>query len=352
MKQSLIIVFCLFIFHSVSFAQSYVQKPSSEIAYLQPKDLKPNEKKGAYYNEHWTYHIILDNGAQIYLTYAVSHFAGIRGSASSGRLSLLNWEGEDYRVAREYSLNDLVFYEDTYKMTLNPERSLWFEGKPSDNNHRIFYRTGKDGILYDISINFDNPFLGFTQGDGIFKLGDDDELGMFTHIPFSNVSGFVALNHDTVKVTGIGFMNHVYETNIATRLFRSSYAFNQKTDKGFEGGFFMVPKDHPNEAVGYAYFYDGKNLTLKNPLNIVVLDRQEIKGQKIPSLISVNYEDGSNENFHFDEIEERISMLDELSGFKRMLVKRFLGGEILFYRGQAKIGNTDNRVFFNISLID
>jgi hypothetical protein len=228
MKQSLIIAFCLFYFHNFLFAQNFVQKPSSEVTYLQPKDLKSNEKKGAYYNEQWAYHVILDNGAQIYVTYAISHFAAFRSSASSGRLSLLNWEGEDYRVAREYSLDELMFYEDEYKMDLNPERGLWFEGKPGNNNHRFYYRTKKDGIHYDISINFDHPFPGFTQGDGVFKLGNDDELGMFTHIPFSKVSGFVALNHDTVKVAGIGFMHHIYETNIATRLFRSSYAFSQK----------------------------------------------------------------------------------------------------------------------------
>ncbi|MEX0844460.1 MAG: hypothetical protein WD022_04230 [Balneolaceae bacterium] len=347
MKQSFIIVLCLLYFQNVLLAQDYVKKPVSKITDLKPGDFKIHEQKGAYYNEQWAYHVILDNGAQIYVTYAVHYFAGLRKSSSSGRLSLLNWEDEDYSTAKEYDLNDLVLREDTFKMKLHPERAIWLEGIPGHNNHHFYFR-GK----YEISINFDDPFPGFTQGDGVFKLGDQDEVGMLTHIPFSKVSGFIARNQDTVIVSGIGFMDHIYQTNLATRLFETSYKFNEKTESGFSGGYFMVPKNHPNEVVGYAYFFDGVNLTLKYPENIVVHNRKEVLGAKIPVNISVNYEDGSNDTFHFNEVEERVAMLNELSGIKKLIIKPFLGGEVLFYRGKAQKNNSSGEVFFNLSLVD
>lgn len=351
MKRLFIIILCLFYVQNLV-AQSYVTNPDHEINYLQPQDIKINEKKGAYYNEQWAYHVVLDNGAQIYVTYAISYFAGLRGSVSSGRLSLINWEGKDYRVAREYNLNDLVFVEDAYKMDLNPERGIWFEGKPGNNNHRFYYRTQKDGIHYDISINFDDPFPGFTQGNGEFQLGEQDQLGMFTHIPYSKVSGFIALDRDTAEVTGIGFMDHTYASNITAKLFKSSYKFNDKTERGFSGGYFMIPKDRTDEAAGYAYFYDGEQLTLKNAKSIEVLNREEVMGKKIPIDISINYEDGTKDTLHFDKIDEKVSMLDELAGLKKIIAKRFLGGEVLFYRGKARKNNSNKTVFFNLSLVN
>jgi|AntRauTorckE6833_2_1112554.scaffolds.fasta_scaffold00583_4 hypothetical protein len=350
MKQTLIVV-VLFCFQNILFAQNYVQNPDNTVNYLEAEDIKPNEQQGAYYNENWAYHVVLDNGAEIYVTYSISHFSGLRSAASSGRLSLLNWNRKDYNVAREYGIDEMVYDEENYKMNLNPERGIWIEGKPGED-HRFYYRTEKDGIHYDISINFDDPFKAFTQGDGVFKLGSQDEVGLFTHIPFSKVSGFVALNHDTVEVKGIGFMDHTYQTNVATRLFDTSYKFNQKTENGFYGGHLMVPKDQPNEVSGYAYSYDGKNLTIRNAKNIEVKNRKNIMGKNIPTSIKINYKEGPPDNFLFNNVYEKISMLDELSGFKKMIAKRFVGGEILFYRGKADRNNQQNNVYFNLSLVD
>ncbi|MCH2449093.1 MAG: hypothetical protein MK198_02995 [Gracilimonas sp.] len=332
-------------------AQNYVQLEDSTVNYLQPEDIKPNKQQGSYYNEHWAYHVILENGAEIYVTYSISHFAGVRGAAASGRLSLLNWEGKDYQVAREYDLNDMNFDEQTYQLKLHPDRGLWTEGKINED-HRFYYRTEKDGIHYDISINFNNPFPGFTLGNGVFKLGSQDEVGLFTHIPFSYVSGFVALNGDTVKVKGIGFMDHYYQTNVATRLFETSYKFNNKTQNGFSGGHFMIPKDQKNEVAGYMYSYDGDKLILKNPDKIEVQERTNVMGEKIPTSIIVNYADGSTDHFWFNNVYEKISMLDELSGFKKMIAKRFVGGEILFFRGTALRNDDGEDVYFNLSLVD
>ncbi|MEQ8523052.1 hypothetical protein [Gracilimonas sp.] len=346
MKQSFIVILCLFYFQQALFAQNYIKKTPPEITDLEQDDFKIHKKQGAYYNEQWAYHVILNNGAQIYVTYTVHHFAGLRNSSSSGRLSLLNWKGENYSTAKEYDLNNLVLDENPYKMKLHPERDIWIAGIPGFNEHHFHFK-GK----YEIQINFDQPYPGFKPGDGVFKVGNEDELGMFVHIPFSRVSGYIADNNDTVKVSGIGFMDHTYQTNLATRLFETSYKFNGRTESGFSGGHFLVPKHSPNDAIGYAYFYDGETLTLKDPEKITVNKRKEVSGTKIPVDITVNYEDGSNDTFYFSEVEEKVAMLDELSAFKKLIIKPFLGGEVLFYRGRAQT-NKKEEVYFNLSLVD
>ncbi|MEX2602648.1 MAG: hypothetical protein WD361_00520 [Gracilimonas sp.] len=351
MKQPLLFIIILFLAQNNLLAQSYVQIEDTNLTFLDATHIKPNEKKGAYYNEHWSYHVILDNDAELHLTFSISHFAGFRGSATGARLSILNWEGNDYHMAREYGHDDLVYNEQEYKLALHPNRSIWFEGDPN-KDHRFFLRTEKDGVYYDMSIHFNDPYKGFTMGDGVFKLGSDDEVGIFSHIPFSKVSGFISLNQDTVNISGIGFMDHIYQTNVGTRLFETSYKFNERTENGFSGGYFMVPKGHNNEVAGYAYTYDGKSLTLKYPENIKVLEERSVMGKTIPSNIQVTYSDNSIDAFLFNNVQEKISMLDELSGLKKMFAKRFLGGEILFYRGKAQRNNSEAEVSFHISLVD
>lgn len=351
MKQFILVLFTSILFQPSLFSQKFVHNPSDQIQYLDAESMKPHEKNGAYYNEHWNYHVILNNGSEIYITYSISHFGGLKSSVSSARMSLINWKGNDYKVAREYHLNDLVFDEETYKMNLNPERGIWIEGKPEDK-HRFYFRTQKDDILYDISIDFEDPYPALTQGDGIFELGENDQFGLFTHFPFSKVSGYVALNGDTVQVKGFGFMHHYYQTNFATKLFDKSYNYHTKTENGFAGGYFLIPKNHPTEAVGYSYHYDGQEMTILNPKNIVILDQQEIMGDKIPKTIQVNYEDDSYETFRFHLIKEKVSMLEEIGGVKKMLAKQFLGGEILFYRGKAKRIHRGGEVYFNLSLVN
>lgn len=350
MKQSLIVVILLCI-PTVLMAQNYVQIQDSSVNYLQPEDMKPNERQGSYYNEHWAYHVILDNEAELYLTFSISHFAGFRGSVTGSRLSILNWEGKDYKMAREYDHDDLVYNEEEYKFALHPNRSIWFEGDPGED-HRFFLRTEKDGVYYDMSIHFDDAYPGFTVGDGVYELGNDDEVGIYTHIPYSKVSGFISLNQDTVNISGIGFMDHTYQTNVAPRLFQTSYKFNQKTNDGFSGGNFMIPKDHTDEVAGYMYSYDGNELTVKHPNTVSVEGRANVMGKNIPTTIRVDYEDGSNDRFRFYDVYEKISMLDELGGFKKMIAKRFIGGELLFYRGKAERNSNGEEVYFNLSLVD
>merc|ERR1711879_446502 len=139
--------------------------------YINSDNIKQHEKKGGYYNEFWNYHIVLDNGSEIYLNYSITHYGGVRDAVSGARLSLINWNGKNYNAAREYNLNKFTFSDDTYKFDLNPERGIWFEGRLPDK-HLINFNTKKNGTLFDIKLDFADIKPGFTWGDGKFLLGN------------------------------------------------------------------------------------------------------------------------------------------------------------------------------------
>ncbi|MEQ9310357.1 MAG: hypothetical protein RLN90_12960 [Balneolaceae bacterium] len=340
----------LFVFTSYSFSQEYPIYPTGDIKSLSASDIKEHEKKGGFYNEFWNYHIALENGSEIYLTYSINHFGGLRNAVSGARMSLLNWNGKNYSAAREYDLEKLVFEEEPYRFMLNTERGIWFEGKLPDE-HKVHFRTNKNGTHFDINLDFIDAMDGFTWGDGIFDLDENNELALFTHIPFSKISGFIALDYDTVEIKGIGFMNHTYQTNVGTRLFEKSFKYIHSENGNYAAGYFLIPKDNESKVVGYAFEGTGNEITLKKPISVQVQSTDTFLGEKISERIKICYESSPCEILEIETMYEKIAMLEELGGIKKMLAKRFLGGDIIELRGSAKRNGNEN-VFYSLTKLD
>jgi hypothetical protein len=332
-----------------SLAQDFVTKPEGDVVRISSEEIRKHEKQGAYYNEFWNYHISLDNGAQIYLNYSMSHFGGFRGAVSGARMSILNWEGKDYKAAREYDIEKLIFEEDSFKMNLNPERGIWFEGKLPDH-HKVHFKTDKNGTHFDINIDFKEILPGFTWGDGLFNLGEHDEMGMYTHIPGAKVDGFIALDFDTVKVTGTAFMDHIYQTNVGTRLFEKSFRYVRADEKSYIAGDFLIPKDAEDEVAGYAFEVKDGLVSLKKPSSITTLRKGKFLGEEVSSVIEICFENEECDTIEVVDMQEKIAMLDELGGIKKMLAKRFLGGDIIELRGSALLNK--KKVFYNLTVLD
>ncbi len=339
------LVFCAF-----AFSQEFPQKPEGDLEYLEDFEIKEHEKKGGFYNEFWNYHVALANGSEIYLTYSISHFGGVKGAVTGARMSLLNWNGKNYSAAREYDLEKLVFEEDKYKFFLNPERGIWFEGKLPDQ-HKIHFRTNKNGTHFDINLDFVDPIEGFTWGDGIFDLNDSNELALFTHVPFSNISGFIALDFDTVQVTGTAFMDHTYQTNVGTRLFEKSFKYIYSENGNFAAGYFLIPKNNEAEVVGYAFEGNKNGIRLKKPTTITVKSNEKELGERIANKIEICYQSHPCEIVEVETIYEKIAMLEELGGLKKMLAKKFLGGDIIELRGVAKLDGK-NKIYYSLTKLD
>jgi hypothetical protein len=56
-------------------------------------------------------------------------------------------------------------------------------------------------------------------------------------------------------------------------------------------------------------------------------------GAKVPTALEISFQDGSR--VELDRSEDRLqqSVLHEFSGFSKMAIKSFMGGEILTFRG-------------------
>ena len=301
-------------------------------------DMLPHTKAGSYYNEFWVYHIFLENDLQLHITFSLANFGTFKSAVSGGKLFVSNFNGANYNVAREFSLDRLVIDEQQHKMRLHEGREIYFKGKLPESHH-ILFNTTKDGTSYLVDLDFHDIHPGYKSGDGITRVEDDD-MGIFVHIPKASVEGTVAVNDDTLAVRGTAYMDHTYQTDLSSKIVDKGFRHITHTDEGFHTGYYLVPKNRSDDSViGIALENKGLATTLKQPTGIQINQYSDIAGNDIPKEIEVAYLSGDRQVFRRLQDFQSVSFLEEVGGFRKRLVRRFLGGEIIEYVGTGDLNN-------------
>lgn len=310
-------------------------------------DMLPHTKQGSYYNEFWVYHVFLENNLQLHITFSLANFGSFKSAVSGGRLFVSNFKGNDYHMSREYPLEKFEIDEELHRIRLHPERNIYFGGE-LPNSHNILYQTSKNDVSYLVDLSFDNISRGYTRDDGIFKL-DDDEMGLFIHIPKASVSGTVAINDDTLEVKGTAYMDHTYQTNLSSKLVDKGFRHITHTEDGFSTGYYLIPKDRSEaQVVGLGLVQSSTVTELETPRKITILESQDIDDRSIPSSIEILYESGKRRTLERTQDFQHVSFLGEIGGLRKRLVRSFLGGEIIEYVG---LGRLDGNIPANYNFL-
>ncbi len=325
---------------------SSITKPSGELETTSASDIKPMNRGSSTFNEAWVYHIYLDDGTQLYLSYMLANFGTFMSPVGGGRLSVINFDGEYYQVARQYDIDQMKYSEQDYKLRLHPEREIWFEGKLPEN-HRVRYKTEKDGVAYDIDLTFDEIHAGYRWGDGFFE-ADGEEIGIQMHIPQAKVSGKVKINDESKQVTGTAYMDHTYQSTITPRVLSSGYRYINHDTENWQIGYFLLPKEtrEHTDIVGYSLKKQPDGVKLKKPSTIRLSDNTDFKGGRVPENLSVDFNPSGSSSVTVKEGFERLSFLSEVSGLRKRIARRYLGGEIIEYRGVGQLDD-GNRAYLN-----
>src|SRR5690625_5710586 len=95
------------------------------------------------------------------------------------------------------------------------QRVLYFIGElPKD--HRVRIHTSKDGVEYDIDLSMHNIQHGIKWDDGIYLIGDE-KVGIYTHIPYASVSGYVSVDGHRQEVSGSVFRSEEHTSELQSR---------------------------------------------------------------------------------------------------------------------------------------
>lgn len=293
-------------------------------------------------HENWSYRFILDGGLQLYIDLRRADLGTFKGKVLGADLSLVGFKGKDYAVSREYPPENLTFDEINQRLSVHPK--IWFEGRlPA--THKIHYATRKRGVSYYVDLTFFDIVPGCAWGDGLFHFGDDEVMGMTLPIPKARVRGTVAVNGDTLNVTGTGYMDHVFQSDRLSHLIDAGFRVISH-DRGWEVGLFLQPTDrYDGSVVGYGAFDMGSGRALYRPTDMTIAEMGEVGGEDVPARIVLVDAEGRQRVLERDTNLQKLSMLREVGGIKKFIARKIAGGDVIMFRGVGTIDHTRPMVY-------
>lgn len=329
---------------SAVFAQQNVTYPRGVFQDADGEDFRAKNLPSKYFNELWTYHINLDNGMQVLYTFSINDFGAFKGRVTGIKLSVSWKDGQTYVVNKEYSPDTFVSEPDSNYIQLHPDRSYWAKGS-FDDTHRLFFHNTKKGIQYDVDLTFYDIAKGKVFGNGVYKVGNN-EIGISLLIPHAKVKGMVAINRDTLNVTGVGYMDHVYQNNLSNEIIDRTYRI--KTGNAQNGMFFhfiKLRKTDLKAPIGYGVAYKNGVAQMITPTDIEQISTDS-KTRELDSYVMIKAFQTDSLYIRVKEHLNTYSMLNELGGVKKFLAKQVIGGELIEMNGTVTINGNQPGYFY------
>lgn len=304
-----------------------VALPKGELRHTTVDDIRPNLDVK---HEMWSYRFVLDDGIQLFIDFRRADLGTFKGKVLGADFAVVGFKGEEYDVSREYPADNLKFDETTERLSVHP--NIWFEGKlPS--THRLYYATRKKGTSYFADLTFSAVAPGSVWGDGIFRFGKDEFMGMTIPIPYARVNGRIAINADTIRVSGTGYMDHVFQSDKISSLVDAGYRI-MSHDRGWEVGLFLQPtRKFEAEVIGYGVFNMGAGRALYKPVEMSIVEIGAVDGDDVPSRIILADGEGRQRVVQRSLNRQKLSLLREVGGLKKFIAKKIAGGDVLMFRG-------------------
>lgn len=311
--------------------------------------------KGKHFNEIWNYHFYLNDGLTVHIIFSVVDFGSLKSPVSGVKVSVVNFEGKTYQLTREYSLDKLLQDRENFVFRPNPERELYFRGDLSDEL-TVRIRTSKNGNLYDIELHLTNIAQSLKLGNGMYHV-DGEDIGIITHIPYAEVSGYVAMNNNRAHVFGTAYMDHTFQNERTTKLMDSGYRFvhHQNADN-WDLVYFMLPNNSSNnQTIGHRIVNHNGDISSQIVNRMIQKVESDAFGKDIARILEVDVDEGQPIRILRTEDHEKFSIFDELGWPARQVARSFLGGEVIEFRGEGllmELSHKPKKGFYNYFLVD
>lgn len=315
-----------------------VTPPQGELRRDTPADYAPQPGPGRTHNEFWTWQFRFSDGMQAQLNLSRVHFGKFKDPVCGADLAIMNLAGGNFFVAREYPLEN--FSWDPAALRLAVHANIYADGLPP-RGQRLFFSTRKGGHDYFLDLTLDNMTPGVVWGDGMFRLGEGEAASLFLHVPKARVRGRIGVDGDTVTVRGFGWMDHTRQTQFGTKFMDAGYRYAVTSGRA-EGGYFF---QSGSTVFGYGVREEAGGMRLMKPVGITASERASWGGLAVPKRLEIALEGRDTVTLLRTDDRQRTSVLQELSGLERFGAKVFLGGELMSYRGLAKVGGNGSALY-------
>lgn len=314
----------------------------------------PQSVGQAGFNEFWNYHFYLDQDIRVHITFSAVDFGAFKSPVNGIRMSIQNFDGKTWQVSREYPIERLTVDKSKFLMRLHPERDMFFQGE-LPYNHKVFVAFTKDEITYSVDLDFTDIQPAIKWGDGHYGIRDGG-LSIITHIPYARVRGHIGINDKKVNVTGTAYMDHSWQFESSVKMIHSAYKFvSHENADNWQVMYFILPQAKDEfQTVGHRIVrHDGS--IRHNGINMITSHKNfRIDGNRVFQDLEISL--GSDHNLKLSrKIDREVhTTFGELNGLSRRLVRTYLGGEIIDFRGVGTLSDNGTTVIgeYNFLVID
>lgn len=355
-KSIFLFLFLAFLFDLQSPLFAQISNPEGGVEPVTDDDIWAKTLQGSHYNELWNYQFYLNDGITVHISFSVANFGSFKSPVSGVQMSIYNLANKKlYQVSREYPIHYLVQDKSTHMFQLRDERNIYFRGK-LPQQHEVRVNFSKENDEYDVDLKLSNIHRGLKWGDGIFHI-DNEEVGIITHIPYAEVQGTIKVNEIEKTVRGTAYMDHTYQNQATTDLVHSGYRFVHQTNKqNWDTLYFLLPEHrNVNATVGFRLANNEGDLSVNGIEYIDRLTTGDAFGVDIARILDLQLKDSVEIRVSSTSDLEKFSVLGELGWLAKKAAKSFLGGEVIYVRGEAVLmesGNKPKQGYYNYFKID
>ena len=308
-----------------------VRYPTGDYRPTTVDDIRPDDRVK---HEMWSYRFQLNGDTQLFIDFRKADLGTFKGKVLGADFAVVGLKGNQHAVSREYPNDNLTFDNATHRLSVHP--NIWFEGK-LPRHHVVHYETRKAGVSYFAHLTFTDIATGGTWGDGVFGFGDDETMGVTIPIPYARVSGKIAVDGDTMQVSGTGYMDHVTQTDKVSKLVDAGYRVVSHTG-GWDVGLYLTPtKKYDATVVGFGLSSRRGYAALFKATELSVREMGRERGDDLPTTLEVRNERGESKSFQRSRNLQRLSLLREVGGLKKFVAKKIAGGDVIMFRGVGLI---------------
>ncbi|MEX2585243.1 MAG: hypothetical protein WD315_02540 [Balneolaceae bacterium] len=345
----------IFFLAMASISQAQITNPEGGLNRPVEESIWAQTMRGNHYNEFWNYQFYFDNGIKMHVIFSAADFGGLKSAVSGIRISIFYPDGKTYQVAREYPIERLVQDRENHRFQLHPEREIYFTGK-LPKKHLLVVNTSKGGVEYDFQLSFHNIESGLQWGNGQFSI-KNEKIGIITHIPYADVTGYVRVNSNRQEVRGTAYMDHTFQNQTTTKLMHSGYRFvRHRNSQNWDLVYTLRPSDNREmRAIGYYLKTRDGKIHLYGAEQAILHDMERLRSTDIASRIQIRFDNGSELEITRVNNQESYPLLGELGWLARRAAKTFLGGEVIDFRGEGiikKRGRAPLQGEYNFFVID
>jgi hypothetical protein len=310
------------------------QPPAADSRVATAADAAPALSNTSGNSEIWSYVLLLEDGILVHLSLFRSNMGFPVGRVSGAELSVIGMTTDPVAMLRQYPDSNFEYRADGAVPRIAVHPRIWVEGSPLGSQTLRFDST-KRGVRLRLDVRIEDPEPAAVWKEGVFEVGGN-RIGWIPLIARGGVTGTLQIDDVSRPIRGTVYTDHSFITDRPDRLIETVYQFAAHEDPWAVGMVLRTSRRAGRTHVGYVVEPAGSGAVARPISAVEGLFVERYQDVYYPQRVDLRTPNGLL-SLTEATARQRFSLLADLSSIKRLLFRTFIGGELVFVRGDGLI---------------